>query len=334
MSTITDVAHLAGVSKSTASRALSGRGYVSNETRTRVEKAARALSFVAHSSASSLATGRTHTIGLIMPSVDRWYFSELLAGVQLALLTSGLDLALYSGVVGSSERTTTLDYALARRRFDGIIAVGLQPSAHEAERMLRTNRPLVTVGPHTEGSSSVTLDDRLAARVATEHLIELGHRDIAFLGGAADPDARGFGDALRIAGYLETMSEAGLADHVRLLASDPTIPDSYATAAHLLGNRRHRPTAIVGVCDESAIGAIVAARRLGIAVPTELSVIGIDDHQYADMYTLTTMRQRPREQGAEAVRLLRERIQSPDAPLERVVEPSTLIIRNSTATPR
>jgi len=121
---------------------------------------------------------------------------------------------------------------------------------------------------------------------------------------------------------------------VRLAPAEPSIPESYAAAAELLSNRRHRPTAIVGVCDESAIGAIVAARRLGIAVPTELSVVGIDDHQFAEMYSLTTMRQRPREQGAEAVRLLLAQIETPDAPTERVVEASTLIMRNSTASPR
>ena len=330
MSTIVDVAQRAGVSKSTASRALSGRGYVSEATRAHVQKAASELSFVAHSAASSLATGRTQTIGVIMPSVDRWYFSELLAGMQGALLNSGLDLALYSGVVGGNEPMRTLDHALAHRRFDGIIAVALHPNAREIERMLATKRPLVTVGPHSEKTSAVMLDDHSAARVATEHLITLGHRDIAFLGDARRPEARSYGDALRVAGYLETMSEAGLADHVRLIPAEPSIPASYAVAADLLGDRRQRPTAIAAVCDESAIGAIIAARRLGIAVPTDLSVVGIDDHQFADMFSLTTMRQRPREQGSEAVRLLLAQIETPEAAIERVVEASTLIVRNST----
>jgi DNA-binding LacI/PurR family transcriptional regulator len=88
------------------------------------------------------------------------------------------------------------------------------------------------------------------------------------------------------------------------------------------------------VCDEAAIGAILAAQRLGIGVPSELSVIGIDDHRYAEMFSLTTIRQNPREQGAEAVRLLLARMQTPEAPLEHVTAPSTLMARQSTAAPR
>src|SRR5690606_28844516 len=89
MSTIADVAARAGVSKATASRALSGRGYVSEDTRARVQRAADALSYVAHSSATSLATGRTQTVGMIVPAVGRWFFSELISGAQEALLENG-----------------------------------------------------------------------------------------------------------------------------------------------------------------------------------------------------------------------------------------------------
>uniref|UniRef100_UPI00109D0E9E substrate-binding domain-containing protein n=1 Tax=Microbacterium sp. K24 TaxID=2305446 RepID=UPI00109D0E9E len=105
-------------------------------------------------------------------------------------------------------------------------------------------------------------------------------------------------------------------------------------AAGLLGDRRDRPTAIVGVCDEAAIGAVIAARRLGIAVPTELSVVGIDDHEHAEMFSLTTIGQSPREQGHEAVRLLTQRMSHPDDPLEHVAAASALVVRNSTAPPR
>src|SRR5690606_31735352 len=104
MSTIADVAARAGVSKATASRALSGRGYVSAETRALVSAAASELSYVAHSSATSLATGRTSTIGVILPTVGRWYFSELLSGVQSALLAHDYDLALYGVPEGSPTR--------------------------------------------------------------------------------------------------------------------------------------------------------------------------------------------------------------------------------------
>src|SRR5690606_31841664 len=124
-------------------------------------------------------------------------------------------------------------------------------------------------------------------------------------------------DARRIAGHLEAMEAAGC--RARMIAADPTMPGGYAAAADLLADRRSRPTAVVGLCDEAAIGAIIAARRLGIAVPSQLSVIGIDDHRDAEMFTLTTIRQRPREQGREAVRLLMQRLQHPDAGIEQRV---------------
>lgn len=331
MSTIADVAARAGVSKATASRALSGNGYVSDDTRKRVTDAATELSYVAHSSATSLATGRTQTVGVIMPPVDRWFFSELLAGIQGALFDLDYELALYGIREGTSTRERLFDTVLPRRRFDGIIAVGIQPDAHELERLHRSQRPLVSVGPYSEGSSAVSIDDVAAARIATEHLIDLGHTDIAFIGGSADASTLSFGDARRVDGYLEALRVAGLAGSARLIEAAPTMPGGYDAAAELLGDRRLRPTAIVGVCDEAAIGASIAARRLGISVPAELSVIGIDDHQHAAMFGLTTIRQSPKEQGHEAVRLLRDRMQNPDAALERVVTASALVVRSSTA---
>lgn len=334
MSTIADVAERAGVSKATASRALTGRGYVSEATRRRVADAADDLSYVAHSSATSLATGRTQTVGVVMPPVDRWFFAELLAGVQEALFALDYDLSLYGVPEGSRTRERLFEHVLPRRRFDGVIAVDIQPSARELERLQGTGRPLVSVGPYSKGSSAVSIDDVDAARIATEHLIELGHTDIAFVGGSTDAAVQSFGDARRLDGYHEALRAADLVDHAVVVCSAPTMTGGYTAAAGLLGDRRHRPTAIVGVCDEAAIGAVIAARRLGIAVPTELSVVGIDDHEHAEMFSLTTIGQSPREQGHAAVRLLMQRIDRPDGPLEHVAAASALVVRSSTAPPR
>lgn len=334
MSTIADVAARAGVSKATASRALSGNGYVSEETRTKVQDAATSLSYVAHSSATSLATGRTQTIGVVMPRVDRWFFAEVLSGIQQALFELDYDLALYGIPADATSRERLFTTMLPRRRFDGIIAVGIQPDAAELEHLRRAQRPLVSVGPYSDSVTSIAIDDHAAGRIATEHLIELGHTDIAFLGSAGSTHARSFGDDRRIDGYLEALASAGLASAARVIDAEPTMPGGYAATAELLGDRRGRPTAIVGVCDEAAIGAMIAARRLGIAVPTELSIVGIDDHQHAEMFALTTIRQAPRDQGIDAVRMLRERIDHADEPLGNVVASSALVVRASTAAPR
>jgi DNA-binding LacI/PurR family transcriptional regulator len=332
MSTIADVAARAGVSKATASRALSGRGYVSESTRARVEHAARALSYVAHSSATSLATGRTRTVGVIVPSIGRWFFSELLTGIQEELLAHGYDLVLFGALEHSDARTQVFEEVLPGRGYDGIIAAGIQPDAAEMSQLLRAARPVVCVGPSSELTGDISIDDAAAAAMATEHLIDLGHSRIAFIGGSDDHVS--YSDARRLDGYRSAMDAAGLEYLVRASSASGTMPSGYQAAVDLLGSRRTRPTAVVGVCDEVAIGAIIAARRLGIAVPTELSVVGIDDHQHADMFALTTIRQHPREQGRHAVRMLMRRLEDPDAGLEHVVAESVLVVRNSSATPR
>lgn len=334
MSTIADVAARAGVSKATVSRALSGHGYVSEATRTKVQYAASDLAYVAHSTATSLATGRTHTVSVIIPSVDRWFFAELLEGIQESLLAFDHDLTLYGVRVGSAARLHLFDEALPRRRFDATIAVGIAPDSDEMERLLHLDRPLVTVSSHDKRASAVSVDDPTATRIATEHLIDLGHEDIVFIGGAGSDSAMSYSEAHRLAGYRAAMDAAGFTARHRHAAAASSMPGGYAAAADLLSDRRGRPTAIVGVCDEVAIGTIIAARRLGIAVPTELSVVGIDDHAHAEMFGLTTIQQRPREQGREAVRLLRDRMEHPDAPIEHVVAASALTVRSSTTVPR
>lgn len=331
MAGIADVARAAGVSKSTASRALTGAGYVSDATRTRVKDAAASLGYVPTTSAVSLVTGRTQTIGVVMPSLDRWFFAQVLEGIQDGLLEYGYDLVLYGAPPESAARREMFEHFLARKRFDGLIAVGIEPSARELERLIAFGKPVVSVGGYDEDTNAVSIDDEAAARIATEHLIGLGHRDIVFLGG--DPDGRrtSFGDGRRLDGYLAAMKDAGLEASVRHVQSEVTLPGGYGAAAELLGDRRTRPTGLVGVCDEVAVGAIIAARRLGIRVPERLSVVGIDDHAYAEMFSLTTLQQRPHQQGRAAVQLLMWRLRDPEARTHRIYESSPLVIRNSTA---
>lgn len=331
MAGIADVARAAGVSKSTASRALTGAGYVSAATRARVRDAAAALGYVPTTSAVSLVTGRTQTVGVVMPSLDRWFFTQVLEGIQDALLERKYDLALYGAAPESAARREMFEHFLGRKRFDGLIAVGIEPSAHELERLVAFGKPVVTVGGYSVDTNAVSIDDEAAARIATDHLIGLGHRQIVFLGGDPDGHRTSFGDGRRLDGYRGAMRDAGLAASTRHVQSEVTMPGGYSSAVELLGDRRTRPTAIVGVCDEVAVGAIIAARRLGIRVPERLSVVGIDDHAYADMFSLTTLQQRPHQQGRAAVQLLMWQLDDAEAPVHRIHEKSPLVMRSSTA---
>ncbi|WP_159499225.1 LacI family DNA-binding transcriptional regulator [Microbacterium sp. 18062] len=330
MSGIADVARLAGVSKSTASRALSGAGYVSASTRERVVSAAASLGYVPSTNAQSLSTGRTQSIGVVMPYINRWFFAEVLEGIQQALLARGLDLMLYDAKPGSDSRRRIFEDFLARKRFDGLIAVGLEPQQDELESMLSLGRPVVSVIGDQDRTSVVTLDDRHTAHRATEHLIALGHRRIAFLG-AGSSTRWPHVESARVSGYEETMTEAGLGAFIAHAPSVLSMPAGYAAAVDLLSDSGTRPTGIVAACDEVAIGAIIAARRLGIQVPSALSVVGIDDHEHAEMFALTTLQQNPREQGVTAVDLLLRHIDDPDAEPVAVRLKPRLVVRNSTA---
>ena len=330
MAGIADVAARAGVSKATASRAPSGSGYVSDATRLRVRAAADELGYVPSTSAVSLATGRTQNVGVVMPYVNRWFFAEVLEGIQQELLERGMDLTLYDARPGTPGRDRIFDDFLARKRFDGLIAVGLEPQDHELERLMQIDRPIVSVVGTGEQVSLIAIDDDYAARRATEHLLGLGHTEIAFLGGGAGADWAHV-DKQRLAGYDAAMTEAGLGDRRRHVTSEVSLPAGYQAAVDLLGDTRLRPTAIVAVCDEVAVGAIIAARRLGILVPGDLSVVGIDDHEYAEMFALTTLQQVPREQGRSAVQMLLAQIADPGGPVEHVRMHARLIVRASTS---
>jgi DNA-binding LacI/PurR family transcriptional regulator len=330
VSGIAEVARRAGVSKSTASRALGGTGYVSDDTRRRVEAAAAAIGYVPSTSAVSLATGRTQNIGVVMPYLNRWFFAEVLEGIQEVLLERRLDLTLYDAKPGTPGRAQIFDDFLARKRFDGLIAVGLEPDDDELARLVRIGRPIVSVVGSGDQSTVVAIDDDYAARRATEHVIGLGHRDIAFIGGRPDRHWAQV-DRMRLAGYQAAMEDAGLARFARHIESDVTLPGGYSSAVDALGDARHKPTAIVATCDEVAIGAIIAARRLGVQVPSDLSVIGIDDHEFAEMFSLTTFRQVPREQGRVAVELLLAALAEPDRKQPHHRMKAKLIVRNSTA---
>ncbi len=326
---ISDVAELAGVSKATASRALSGTGYVSATTRARVVEAATSLGYVPSTSAQSLATGRTRAIGVVMPYLNRWFFAELLEGIQATLLDHGRDLTLYDATPGSAARERIFDELLSRKRFDGLIAVALEPGDHELERLLRIGCPVVSMVGQSAETSVVELDDHDAVRRAVEHLVELGHSNIAFIGGGDSPTAPRV-ERRRHRAYASTMRQLGLGEHVRRVPTEATLPAGYQAAVDVLGDSRSRPTAIVAICDEVAIGTIIAARRLGIAVPSALSIIGIDDHDYAEMFSLTTLRQDPRAQGQRAVEILLDEIEHPDVPRTSWRPQARMIMRNST----
>jgi DNA-binding LacI/PurR family transcriptional regulator len=333
VSAIGDVARAAGVSKSTASRALSGRGYVSAGTRDRVVEVAQSMGFVASTNAASLKSGQTRNVGVVIPFLNRWFFAELLEGIESALIAAGYDLTLYQVSPNSEQRRKLFEYFLVRKRVDAIVAIGIALTPPEVERLTALGKPIVGIGGEIEGIATLSIDDVGVSRIMTEHVIELGHTRIMHFAGDLT-EKMDFGvHAQRLRGYHDAMADAGLEASYRETAF--TTPGGYALAHAVLADAATRPTAIVAGCDEVAIGAIVAARELGIRVPEDLSVTGVDDHDLAEMFALTTVRQSPDRQGALAVELIMDELVR-SVPARRgspLAFPVEVVVRSSTAAP-
>ncbi|MFE5838120.1 LacI family DNA-binding transcriptional regulator [Arthrobacter sp. NPDC056493] len=335
MAGIKDVAEQAGLSIATVSRALSGKGHVSPASRARAKAAAVELGFVPSYQASSLASGRTRNIGVLVPTVRRWYFSSVVEGVSAALLDAGYDLTLYNITEGAVRRRSILQDFLLRKRVDAVIAVALALTEEEISQMLSIDRPLVGIGGPLPGASTIRVDDHGLAEAAVNHLIRLGHTRIAHITGDSlnEPDFKI--PSTRRAGYEEAMKAAGLPLRPSwVVRADFTVEGAYAAARSLLGGTAERPTAVFAASDEMAIGTILAARDFGLKVPDDLSVIGLDGHELGELFGLTTIDQDPRGQGALAVRLL---LQGFDGGADRAVVgteyPIRFVIRRSTAVP-
>lgn len=325
-----DVAARAGVSTATVSRALNGKGHVSSRARTKVRQAAEELGFVASYHASSLASGRSRNIGVVLPYIDRWYFSTVLEGVAGTLMEAGYDLALYN-FEGDRYRETVLTDFLLRKRLDAAVAVALHLDAAETGQLLSAGIPVAGVGGPLVGVPTISIDDVDVGRRATEHLIGLGHRRIAHVGGA-DEHGRYFAmSSDRRAGYEQAIAKAGL--HVNpawSLIADYTLSDAYRRVKNLLADPLDRPTAIFSASDEMAAGVILAARDLGLTVPGDLSVIGVDAHPIGDAFGLTTIDQHARQQGVRAVGRLLEHLSGKDSGPSNEVLPTHFIARSST----
>jgi DNA-binding LacI/PurR family transcriptional regulator len=301
MSALSDVARLAGVSKATASRALSGRGYVSGETRDRVAAAAAELGYVVSTTAASLVTGQTRNVAVVIPHINRWYFGDVLEGIESALIAAGYDLTLYRLSADSDERRRVFEYFLVRKRVDAVIAVGIELTHAEVALLDALGKPVVGIGGPIAGIATLSIDDVAAAALVTDHLISLGHTRIMHFGGDQVEEMDFRVHSQRLAGFRLAMEAAGLTHEGAFRSTPLSVPGGYAIGLAVLADPRTRPTAVFAGSDEVAIGTIVAARQLGIQVPNQLSVVGIDGHELADMFGLTTLAQDPAEQGATAV---------------------------------
>ncbi len=328
---IDDVARAAGVSTATVSRALSGRGPVSTATRERVLVAAEELGYVVSAAASTLATGRARAVGVVVPFLDRWFFSTVLAGISDALVREGYDITLYSVSADPVERRRVFDDHLRRRRIDAVITIALELDAEESSSLRGLGVPIVAIAGPNPLLTTLTVDDLAVGRLATDHLLALGHRRLAHIGADAVTGAGSTVPGLRRRGFEERLAAAGVAD-ARVEPADFTIEGGSAAATRLLTSQ-NPPTALFAASDEMAIGAVLAARERGLRVPDDVSIVGVDGHELGRWFSLTTVDQFARGQGERAAEAVLVALDGAEPARGLGTLPFELVDRGSTAPP-
>ena len=339
MTGIHDVANEVSLSTATVSRALRNLPGVSEETRQRVVEAAQRLGYVASPAASVLAGGETRTIAIVAPYVTRWFFATVVEGAESVLRQHGYDVLLYNLGGDLAARSRVLHSHLLSKRVDGVLVIGIEPTADEREWLNRNSPPIALVGARMPGCPSVQIDDERAARTGLEHLLELGHRLIGYVGGSAVEPLDFSAPTARLNGYRHSLRDAGIAHRTDLEAFGHfTIEGGYEAGLELLG-LPDPPTAIFCASDEMAIGVLSAARELNLRVPEDVSVVGIDDHVLARFVGLTTVRQPVTQLGQVAAHNLlalihQRRIpQASDTPVADTVLDAELVHRSSSVAP-
>jgi len=275
------VARMAGVSSSTVSRILNGTAVVSEVKREAVDKAIAALGFVPNPMARALAGGRTLSIGVLTQAIDSPFYGVALSGIEQELDRAGYSALYVSGHWDAREEAKCIE-VLRSRRVDGIIVLtGRLPD--KALKECAKNLPVVVTGRSLKapGLYSLNFDSFEGGRLATQHLLDLGHRRIVFITGVANhPDANE-----RLRGYRVALEAAGVAyDSALVVAGDFHESSGLQAVDQLLASQQSF-TAIFAANDQMAFGASLGLHRHGLRVPQDVSLIGFDDLPMA-MYAL------------------------------------------------
>ncbi len=329
--TITDVARAAGVSVATVSKVVNNRYGVAAATAERVLGVVEDLGYESSLVARSLRRGSTGVVGVLVAEFEP-YSTELLKGISAAVDGTGYELLAYAGRTDGGAQAGWERRSLSRLAGTLVdAAIVVTPTmVMSADSPV----PVVAVDPHTgpEGTPTVDSDNTTGAREAVEHLIDLGHRRIAHLGGRADLESA----RLRELGYRQALEGAGIAVDPLLIKVGGYRPDlADAPVRTLLDpTRADRPTAVFAANDLSAIHVLEVAQELGLRVPEDLSVVGFDNipESWSSTPPLTTVAQPMHRMGAEALLMVLDLLDG-TARERHLRLPTSLVVRASTAPP-
>ncbi len=336
--TIYDVAKRAGVGIGTVSRVINNSPQISPKTRKKVLKVINELKYQPHAMAQSLARKKTNTIACIVPDFTGYFFMALLSGIQSEMTSHGLDLILYS-VDEPNKQETFLKRTLREKKVDGVLLLSLQISERYVEKFTRSGFPIVLVDSLSERLDSFAVENIQGGFIATQHLIETGHRRIAMITGSEKSTPA----VQRLTGYRQALTHYHLPYDERLVFQvKDQMPQTlqhnhgfnkhvgYAALQQFLALDKERPTAVFAASDVQAMGAIRAATDARLQIPDDVAIIGYDDIELAELLDLTTMRQPMYQMGQLAIRRLVEKMETHDPNVVVRNFVPELIVRKST----
>lgn len=328
--TLVEVAKLAGVSVMTASRAITGEGYASEETRQKVQKAAKQLGYTPNAVARMMKGGKTNVIGMVVNDLSSAVVNRFLSALSEEVRKVGMDLFIYNSLGdmggGKGQRLSQMLHGL----WDGLVYVLPRMTDDYLETLEKSTSPVILINyfRHTTTLPVVCGDNLNGSRDAVSHLLELGHQRIGFIRGNG---YTGQSD-LRERGYVEALEQAGLTLDPGLIYQGDFSEQSGMDGGRYLLELAQAPTAIFAASDAMAQGAMNAIREKGLRIPEDISVIGFDDIPSAALMqpALTTLRH-PFEAMAQAtIQELVKRIRDEPGRRQRIEFPSEFVVRGST----
>jgi len=328
--TIHNVAQEAGVGIGTVSRVVNNSPDVKPATRERVLAAIHRLNYKPDPIARSMISKRTNSIGTIVPFFTRPSFMERLRGVEAVIARLGRELVLYN-VETSAQRDHFFRELPLHRKVDGLLIISLSPDDAAARRFRELGTPVVLIDAYSPLLTSLVVNNVEGAYQAVKRLIELGHRHIGFINGEIEGNFKFNTANDRLIGLHRALGEAGLLfEPEQVLISEWSRKGGKHAALQLLTQQK-RPTAIFAASDVQAVGALEAARELGLRVPEQLSVIGFDGIEISELLEFSTMQQPLQEMGELGASKLVELIENPSHPPELIRFDTKLVERRTTS---
>ena len=330
--TIHDIAKKLNIAASTVSRALNNNPVISEPTRKLIEKTAREMGYRPNSLAANFRTKRTNMIGVVLPLINRHFFSSVISGIEEVAYNQGFAVTI-SQSNDNFEKEEKIVQALFSNRVDGlIVSVGMQTQSFDHLKLFsQRNIPLVFFDRVADeiDADKIVVDDYRGGFKATEHLIQQGGKKIAHIGGPLNVTI--YRD--RLAGYKDALHKAGLpVDKSMLIHNSLTREDGTNAIKKLLQNKT-KPDAIFCANDTTALSVIIYLKDNGIIVPYDMLVVGFSNEPFSEVVTpsISTIRQPGFEMGKKAAELLIRQIKNKDKPVrfQTFVMPTELIVRES-----